>query len=347
MKTVKEEAFGKTEDGVQTHRIILENDAGMKVVLLDLGAAVHSLVVPDKNARPTDVVLGYGHIGGYETGDTYFGASVGRCCNRIAKGRFTLNGKEYRLPCNDGGNHLHGGIRSFSRRVWDYEAVDGSVCFSLNGEDGEEGYPGNIKVRASFTLDEENRLTVCYRAQADADTVCNLTNHMYFNLDGFGSGDVCGHYLRLDADAYTETDAEGIPTGEILPVAGTAYDFRTGKTIGDGLREMGASAEKMEGFDDNYVLNHPGMDHISVCAKGGKSGICLECRTTQNGVQLYTANGTNVPEGEGKGGCGFGAWSGFCLETQNFPDAVNHGNFPSVLLKAGEVYCQTTEYRFL
>ncbi len=346
MDNIQVTAFERTLHGESTHLITVRSEGGMSVTLCDFGATVVSLCVPDRDGALRDVVLGYQHIAEYETDDTYFGASVGRCCNRICEGRFSMDGETYRLPRNSPPNHLHGGVRGFSRRVWAYTLLENGVQFRLSSPDGEEGYPGNMTATATMTLDDENTFTITYRAVCDKNTVCNLTNHVYFNLNGHQNGTIAEQELLIRADHYLPIDENSIPTGEIASVAHTPFDFTRWKSIGDGLQQPSEQLVLARGFDHTFVLRHADAAQADAVARSKSSGIQMECRTTQNGIQLYTANYVEVPAEKGKENTAYHEKSAFCLETQNFPDAVNHSNFPSAILQAGREYCETTSFRF-
>ena len=237
MKQVQISEFEPTSSGQMAHFYRIENASGASVTLCDYGASIVSLLVPDRQKLLRDVVLGYAHVKGYETGGEYFGETVGRCCNRICHGRFVLNGQQIQLNCNDGKHHLHGGYRSLSRRIWQAECSGNSVAFTTESPDGEEHYPGNLQVTVTYTFDDTNTLTIAYDAVCDKDTICNLTNHSYFNLDGHQSGTLAHHMLKLFADSYIPIDRTSIPSGEIAPVAGTPFDFRAYKPIPAAFQE--------------------------------------------------------------------------------------------------------------
>ena len=345
MISIKTEAFGKTKDGVSISRHIMENDNGMKVSLLDYGCVVQSIVVPGKNGDPVDAVLGYDDIAGYEEGSCFLGTFVGRYANRIKNSCFELNGRTYRLEPNEGRNHLHG---TYTRRIFKGETCGDSVVFKGTSPDGEEGYPGNLTFEVKYTLTDDNALEIEYLASTDADTVLNFTNHSYFNLNGDG-GDVLGHNLTLLSDSFTEGDPECIMTGNILTVDGTPMDFRNGKTIG---QDIGADYEPLRlasGYDHNFILDNEQGSLIKFAeCTGDKSGVSLECFTTQPGVQFYSGN---FLEGDtakcGKGGVRYPKYGGFCLETQHYPCSPNFPEFPSTVLHPDETYCEKTVYRFV
>lgn len=339
---IQEQTFGHMPDGRAVQRITLIGEGGLAASLLTYGATLQALTFGGR-----DVVLGYDTLDEYRTHESYQGATVGRYANRIAGGRFVLGGVAYDVGCNEGGRgHLHGGREGFDKKLWDAETLEDrgepSVRFSYTAADGEEGYPGQLEVAVTFTVTRDNALRIRYEASSERDTVLNLTNHAYFNLNGYDGGDVLDTSLRIEADAYTPVDERLIPTGERRPVADTPFDFRQAKPIG---RDSGAADDQLAlggGYDHNFVLGD-GFKR-AVTATAPRSGIRLECWTDQPGVQLYTANGLDVPAG--KGGIALYRHQGFCLETQHFPDSPNHPDFPSTMLRAGELFESVTEYRF-
>ena len=341
---ITSENFGKTKDGQKVSRIKLENKDGSFATILDYGATIDAIVVPDKNGNLIDVSLGYSTIGQYETEKAYFGSTVGRCANRIAGGRFTLSGKEYKLAVNNGENHLHGGIKAFDKKVFDYKIEDDSVLFTLLSPDGDEGYPGNLSVGVRFSFSKEHELKIEYHAQSDQDTPINLTNHAYFNLNGEGSGDILGHSMKIYAPEFTPINKNMIPTGEIAKVAGTPLDFTEAKEIG---RDIEAADEQLQygfGYDHNFVLGDDGAMKLCAETVGEKSGIKMKTLTTKPAVQLYCGN--MMEKSVGKSGKSYDKRHGFCLETQYYPNSVNQANFPSSILKKGETYNSTTIYAF-
>ena len=344
-------AYGKTDDGSVVTAYTLSNSQGMKVKLLDYGATVAELWVPDRTGTLGDVVLGFDDMKGWTgPGNAYFGCIVGRYANRIARGKFTLEGKEYTLAVNNGPNHLHGGKKGFDKRLWEFvksntaEGPNGfvSVSFAYTSADGEEGYPGEVKAQVTYTLTQDNQIKINYRATTDKTTIINLTNHAYFNLAGHGSGDVRDHELQLFADQYTPADETLIPTGKIAPVEGTPFDFRKPTKIGARLDKLKI------GYDLNYVVNPPPKkSSLAAVARvrEPKSGRVMEMYSSEPGVQFYTAghlDGSVV----GKGGAKYVRFAGFCLEAQKFPDSPNKPEFPSAVLKPGETYLQETIYKF-
>jgi aldose 1-epimerase len=344
------QTFGKTEEGQQVDLYTLTNKNGVEVAITNYGGTVVSWKVPDRNGQVADVVLGYDNVKDYEAGKAYFGATVGRYANRIAHGKFTLNGATYTLAKNDGENHLHGGIKGFSKRVWTAKDVSGSngqaLELSYLSKDGEEGYPGNLSVTVVFTLTEKNELKIDYSATTDKDTVLNLTNHSYFNLAGQGSGDILSHQLTLNADRFTPVDATLIPTGELRKVKGTPFDFTQPTAIGARINQDDEQLKLGKGYDHNWVLNKPKIGVLTLAAElyEPKSGRLLEVRTTQPGVQFYTGNFLDGTA-HGKEGKVYNYRTGMCLETQHFPDSPNHPDFPSTVLKPGQRFHSTTIYK--
>jgi aldose 1-epimerase len=343
-------AFGQTPDGNQVDLYTLTNAAGMEVRITTYGATVVSLAVPDRNGKPADVVLGYDSLKDYIAGRYYFGCVAGRYANRIAAGRFALHGTQFRLATNEGGNHLHGGLRGFDKMVWqaqEFEDDAGTgLRFSYLSPDGEEGYPGNLACTVSYALGAANELKIDYRAVTDAPTIVNLTSHAYFNLAGAGSGDVLSHELMINADRFTPVDGRLIPTGELKSVEGTPFDFSRPTAIGARIDHDDEQLILGKGYDHNWVLNKEG-DGPCLAARACEraSGRMLEVYTTQPGLQFYSGN--FLDNGiAGKAGQSYRHRSGFCLETQHFPDSPNRPNFPSTMLEAGSKYEQTTIFKF-
>lgn len=331
--TIDKTYFGKTAD-TEVYSYTLSNDRGYRVSVITYGGAITSLWTPDRNGAFGDIVLGFDTLEDYTSNPRYFGALIGRHGNRIAQGRFTLNGVDYQLPQNNGANHLHGGFRGFDKRVWT-ATQDGDVLrLSYFSKDGEECYPGNVEASVDFSL-TDNELRLDYHAVTDKDTIVNLTNHSYFNLKGDGT--ILDHELTLHADHFTPVSADLIPTGEIAPVSNTPMDFRNGRAIGSEISSI-------SGYDHNFVLNN--RDESAARLYERVSGRVLEILTTQPGMQFYSGNfldGSFI----GKNGVAYVKYAGLCLEPQHFPDAPNHANFPSTVLRAGDDYRQTTVYRFL
>lgn len=344
---VEKAAFGKLSDGTEIEAYTLYNTKGASAKVITYGATMTELHVPDKNGKMGDVVLGFDNIEGYTDGkEPFFGATIGRYGNRIAKGKFTLDGKEYQLAINNAPNSLHGGPKGFDKRVWKAEPLkvnDGAaVRFSYLSKDGEENYPGNLHVSVVYTLTNTNELKLQYSAETDKDTVVNLTNHSYFNLSGTGEGNILKYVLYLNADKYTPVDSTLIPTGELASVANTPMDFRKPMEIGARIGEI----KGIGGYDHNFVLNgKEGTLRIAARVTDPSSGREMEVFTTQPGVQFYSAIGLNGSI-KGKNGVGYEKYGAICLETQHFPDSPNHPNFPSTELKPGEHFHSETIYKF-
>lgn len=336
---ITKRVFGTLQDGTQVTCWTMVNENGLRADVLDYGVTIQSVIVPDRNGAPVDVVLGYDTIEEYVSGDGYLGATVGRFANRIKNARFQLNGKTYDLCANDGKNHLHGGKRGFSRYVWMGQQVDDTVVFSRLSSDGEENYPGNLTVRVTVGWNG-NGLTVTYDAVTDQDTIVNLANHSYFNLNGAGNGTIEGHLLQVNADRYTINDPHCVPTGEVVPVSGSAMDFREMKTIGRDIDRDEPCVRFFQGYDSNFVLS----GHPAATAVGDQTGILMRIDTDQPGMQFYTAN--ILTDRQGKHGKRYGFHSGFCLETQHYPDSIHHPQWPTCVLRDGERFHSTTTYTF-
>lgn len=342
--------FQKLVDGKNTELCILSNKQGAELVVLNYGAKIVSLMVPDRDGRLTDVVTGHNSIEEYLTSEEpYFGAICGRYGNRIAKGRFTLDGVTYdQLPINNGPNCLHGGIKGFNSVVWDMKQTDAQtveLCYTSN--DGEEGFPGELKTVVTYHLSDENEVEIRYRAETSKPTVLNLTNHSYFNLSGAGDPYVGDHLLTINADYYLPTDETAIPYGPKEAVEGTPMDFRTPHTVGERINEPFEQLKFGKGYDHTYILNKEKADDYAFCARcsSPKTGIVMEVYTSQPGVQLYTGNwmtGNFV----GKNGQRYPERAALCLETQHFPDSPNKPEYPSTVLRPGETFESRTTYKF-
>jgi aldose 1-epimerase len=347
--TVPRAPFGVLPDGGTVEVYTLANANGVQVRAMTYGAAIISVRVPDRAGRVDDVVLGFDNLDDYLTKARFFGTVVGRYGNRIGKGRFSLDGSTIQLATNNGPNHLHGGVKGFDQVVWKAEPIerDGNVgvTFTYRSPDGEEGYPGALDASVAYTLTPRNELIIEYTARTDRATPINLTNHSYFNLAGRGHGDVLQHQLRLYADRYTPTDATQIPTGEIAPVAGTPFDFRTPAAIGARIDTGNEQIRRGGGYDHNFVIdgfdraNGPTLRQAARVVDPG-SGRTLDVATTEPGVQFYSGNNLDQTRN------GFGRRTAFCLETQHFPDSPNHPNFPSTILRPGDTYRSKTVYTF-
>jgi aldose 1-epimerase len=346
---VQTQPFG-TQDGRPITLYTLTNSHGLEVRTMNYGAIILSMRVPDRKGQLADIVLGHETLAGYIPNPPYIGALVGRYANRIANGTFTLDGKTYSLPKNDGPNTLHGGIkRTFDKVVWEGEALKGGktgVSFTYLSKDGEEGFPGNVKVKVAYTLNDENELVIDYEASTDKATPINLSQHSYFNLAGEGTSDILSHELMLNADRFTPVDKNLIPTGELRAVKGTPLDFTTPTKVGARIDENYDQLVLGHGYDHNFVINRKG-DGMTLAARVYEptSGRVLEVSTTQPAVQFYTGNfldGTVT----GKQGHVYKRRYGFCLETQHFPDSPNHPDFPSTILKPGETFRSKTVFKF-
>lgn len=343
-------AFEKIVDGKQTGLYILTNKNGCEVAVTNYGAKIVSLMVPDENGTLTDVVTGHQSIDDYLTSEEpYFGAVCGRVANRIAKGKFTLDGKEYTLAINNGPNHLHGGIKGFNAVVWDVKEIsDNSIKLFYLSVDGEEGYPGNLSVTVIYVLTDENALDIYYEAETDKPTILNLTNHSYFNLSGAGDPYIGDHILKLIADQYLPTDETLIPLGKPESVFGTPMDFTSEHAIGERIDDDFQQLIIGKGYDHNYIINKKNVDDYvfaGVC-ESPKTGIKMEIYTSQPGIQLYTGNwmtGNFV----GKNGQRYPKRSAVCFETQHYPDSINHPEYPSIVLRPEEIFRSRTTYKFL
>jgi aldose 1-epimerase len=346
MAKIEEQEFGRLPDGRAVKRFTLRNHQGMSAKMITYGAILTELHVADRDGEFTNVVHGFDSLQAYLQAHPFFGATTGRVANRIARARFTLDGREYELAVNNGKNHIHGGLKGFDKVLWEAKPVivnerEVAVAFTYLSRDGEEGYPGNLDVRVTYTLTDNNELRIVYSATTDKATPVNITNHSYFNLAG--SGDVLAHEVFVAADRYTPVDDELIPTGEIAPVKGTPLDFTKPMPIGARIEQL---KPKPDGYDHNFVLGSEGRGlGLATRVIEPKSGRILEVLTTEPGVQLYTGNfldgrvsGLNGQRSE--------RHSGFCLETQHFPDSVNRPNFPSTILRPGQTYKSTTVFKF-
>ena len=336
--------FWGTADGKPVKLYTLRNSGGMTAKVTNYGAILTELWAPDRHGEMADVVLGFEELGPYVAGHPFFGATAGRYANRIARGKFQLSGRQYTLATNNGENHLHGGVKGFDKHVWESEptvTADGpGVVLTLVSPDGDEGYPGALTARVHYVLTNANELRVEMTATTDATTIVNLAHHTYWNLAGAGSGDVLGHVMKINAERYTPTDEGLIPTGDLAPVAGTAYDFREGKPIGQDIAGI-----PIGGYDINFVLNGAmGELREAVRVTEPGSGRTMTLLTTEPGVQFYTA--IHLDGVEGKGGKVYNKAGGFCLESQKYPDSPNKPNFPSAALQPGQTYRHVMVHRF-
>src|SRR5262245_43223994 len=342
---VEKKSFGKLPDGTEVEEYTLHGAKGAVAKVITYGATLTELRVPDKSGKNADVVLGFDNLQQYTGDHPFFGATIGRYGNRIAKGKFSLEGKEYTLFLNNGPNSLHGGKEGFNRKVWKAEPVEAAhgaaVKFTYVSKDGEEGYPGTLTASVTYELTDDNALRLTYRVSTDKPTVVNLTNHSYFNLSGAGSGDILREVLELDADRYTPVDSTLIPTGELKPVAGTPFDFRKATAIG----ARNAQVPGTGGYDHNFVLNGPAGKLRKIgSVSDPTSGRAMEIWTSEPGVQLYVSLGL---DGSIKGvGGAYQKFAALCLETQHFPDSPNHPDFPSTVVRPGRDYHSETIYKF-
>ena len=341
-------SFGRLADGTEIGVFTLAGARGLEVRAISYGAIIVSIRVPDRRGVPADVVLGFDDLQGYLERSRYFGAVVGRYGNRIAKGRFTLDGRAYQLATNNGPNHLHGGVKGFDKVVWQAQAgqpASGTrVVFSYTSRDGEEAYPGTLNARVTYEVNERNELSIEYEATTDAPTPVNLTQHSYFNLAGEGRGDILGHVLALDADQFLPVDETMIPTGELATVAGTPFDFRRPTPIGARIDDAHEQLKRGTGYDHSFVVQGaPGLRRAAHVVEPA-SGRTLEIATTEPGVQFYSGN--HLSGQAGKAGHTYAARTGFCLETQHYPDSPNHAHFPSTILRPGATYRSKTVFIF-
>ena len=347
--SIKKESFGKTADGTAVDIYTLTNVKGVEAKIITYGGIVVSLKVPDRTGKLGDIVLGYDSMDGYNKNAGYLGALVGRYGNRIAKGKFKLNGVEYSLAVNNGENHLHGGIKGYDKVVWTATPLNATNGQALRlkylSKDGEEGYPGTLSVTVIYTLTNNNELRIDYSATTDKATVVNLTHHSYFNLAGAGSGDILRHQVTINANRFTPTDAGSIPTGELRSVKGTPMAFTKATAIGARINQDDEQLRFGKGYDHNWVLNRKGAGlTLAATAYDQTSGRLLSMYTTEPGTQFYSGN--FLDGSTGKDGKAYTERTGFCFEAQHFPDSPNETAFPSVVLRPGQVYKQTTIYRF-
>ena len=339
--------FGKTKEGVAITLYTCTNKNGLVMKVMNYGATVVSMETPDKAGKLANIQLGFPKLEGYLQRHPYFGSTVGRYGNRIAKGKFSIDGKEYTLAANNGPNHLHGGLKGFDAVVWNPDEVkttDGvGVKFRYKSKDGEEGYPGNLDVTVVYSLTNNNEMKIEYTVTTDKPTVVNLTNHCYWNLGGAGSGDILKTQLTIAADKYLPIDAGSIPTGELAAVKGTAMDFTSPHAIGERIGELKKEPHQTKGYDHCYVLRgQNGKLGLAARAKDTASGRVMEISTTEPGIQLYCGN---FLDGSPSGG-GYKQHEAFCLETQHFPDSPNQTKFPTTVLRPGETYRSTTVHKF-
>lgn len=348
IKIPEKENFEQEVDGKPVSLYVLKNSNDMKVAITNYGARIVSLIVPNNNKSFTDVVLGYANLNAYcKEDEPFFGAIVGRFSNRIAKGRFALDGKIYQLELNDGLNSLHGGKNGFYTKVWDaYQSNEHTLELTYTSVDGEAGYPGNLNVKVIYSLTDENALKIEYRATTDRKTIINLTNHAYFNLNGEGDDTILDHQMMINANTITPVDANLIPTGNLMVVEGTPFDFRKFALIGSRIKDDHEQLKNGNGYDHNWVLNKKKGLRVVATVRSPKTGIEMDLITEKPGLQFYTGNFLNAKDSDGKGGKSYPYRSAFCLETQHFPDSPNQPTFPKTVLKPGEIYESTTIYKF-
>lgn len=345
--SIQKTSFGKTAEGQELTLFTCTNAHGLVLKMTDYGATVVSLETPDRNGKLANITLGFPTAEGYLQRHPYFGSTVGRYGNRIALGKFSLEGKEYKLATNNGPNHLHGGLKGFDALVWKAEPQQTDagvgVRFTLRSADGDEGYPGNLDVTVTYTLTNNDELRIDYEAKTDAPTVVNLTNHNYWNLGGAGSGKVLDHVLELTADKYLPIDATSIPTGELAAVAGTPFDFTRPEKIGARIEELKQAPHETKGYDHCYVLRgQKGELELAARVTDPASGRVMEILTTEPGIQFYTGNFLDGSEGGNK----YQQHEAFCLETQHYPDSPNQASFPTTRLNPDQTYKSTTVHRF-
>ncbi len=344
---ITESAFGCTSFGTPVKQYTLENSRGVSVRLISYGAAVRSVVLPDRSGRMRDVVLGYDSIADYEAqGAYFFGAVIGRVANRIENARFTLNGKEYRLSANhEGQNCLHGGERGFDKRCWEGRADGESVRFSYSSPDGEEGFPGNLRTTVNYRLTEDDRMIIDEHAVSDKDTIVNLTNHTYFNLDGHDKGSIGDHWMQIFSDRFAESDEQCLATGNLISVEHTPFDFRRGRQIGDVIDEKHCQLLQTGGYDHSFCIrDYNGMVRQAADVYAEGSGIRMRVLTNKPAIHFYSGNFMKTIGG--KQGAVYGYRGGFCLETQFLPNAMKCFLFPSIVLRKGEEYLFRTIYEF-
>ncbi|MBN1777336.1 MAG: galactose mutarotase [Clostridiales bacterium] len=340
---ITKRVFGKNQYNRPVTEYTLKNASGASVSVLDLGGTVTRILMPDKNGVPGDIALGYDDAQAYLKNNGYLGALIGRCGNRIGGAAFMLDGKPYTLQANQPPNNLHGGPEGFDRRMFTAHITDTALKLSLTSPDGDQGFPGTLRVEAEYSLSDDNCFTISYRAVTDKPTVVNLTNHTYCNLDGHDAGDVKNLVLQVFADTVTEADGGLIPTGKFLPAADLAYGFQTPARIGDVLDHPDAAMKNAGGVDFNYCAGRDGEDKLIATLYSPGTGREMQVFTDLPGVQVYTGQGLNQA---GKGGAHYRKYSGLCLETQRYPDSVHHPQFPSVVLRPGEEYATKTTYCF-
>lgn len=339
---VEKSVFGYTQDNQEVNLYRMTNESGNYVEIIDYGCRIRRIMVADKNGNLLNMCLGYDTVLEYEKDVCFIGAAVGRCANRIGKGEFELNGTAYRVTINEKGNHLHGGKVNFGNQMWNVASENDQLVCKRRFLDGEEGYPGDLDVTITYSWNDANQLEIAYEAVSTKDTIVNLTNHAYFNLTGDAKKDILKHKLCIPADKVTVGDEKQIPTGEVLDVAGTPFDFCKMHEIGDHIHDNDEQLRIGKGYDHNYMFDDTSMKKMAVL-QCEETGIQMTCSSDQPGIQLYTGNNLDDTT---KNVSGFDRYVALCLETQNYPDAINHDSFPSPVLKANEVYQTRTIYEF-
>lgn len=339
---ISKELFGKMSDGKEVTLYRMENASGNYVEIMDYGCKIKSIVIKNAKGDAIDCCLGYDTVKGYEEDTCFFGTVVGRYANRIAGAKFTINGVDYNVEKNEGENHLHGGATHYGNRIWDSAIEGNDLVFTRVSADMEEGYPGELKLEVRYTFDDDNRLSIGYKATTDKDTVLNLTNHSYFNLSGDLSQTILKHRLMIPCEQYTPVYSDCIPTGELASVKGTPFDFLDFHEVGERIAADHEQIVIGTGYDHNYAFGNSDMK-LAAVVECDESGLRMKCSTDEPGMQLYTGNHVHAI---GKGGVSYGPRTGLCLETQHYPDSMHHDNFPTPLLKAGETYNSTTIYEF-
>lgn len=344
LKYVEKAFFGTTQDLKDIYKFTIINNKGTKVEIINYGATVVSFKVADSHGKTRDIVLGYDNLKGYENGDKFFGATIGRCANRISKASFKLNGNIYVLNNNEGDNHLHGGNEAFHRKVWDYKILDRGILLTYVSEDMEEGYPGRCTVNVKFTLTDDNQLNIEYIGKTTKDTILNPTNHSYFNLNGHSNGTILDHKLMVNADYYTPIKQDGTPNGEISKVENTPFDLRKPTRIYDIIKQKHQQLVYGKGLDHNYCIKENNNKlKLGATLQSKDNEIKLFVYTTLPGIQIYTGN--NIEDGKGKNNTNYKKYSGICLETQYFPDSINIDKFASPILRKGKTYKSNTIYK--
>ncbi|MBQ4069628.1 MAG: galactose mutarotase [Lachnospiraceae bacterium] len=345
---IEVKSFGITRNGDETQLYTYTDNSGVKFSVTNYGASLVSLIVPDRTGKLLDVVLGYDGVEGYERQFQCVGSVIGRCANRIERGRFNIDGEKYKVTKNFGPHHIHGGYKGFHRNIWTFKELDNGMEFSYISQDGEEGYPGMLNISIKYIIENGNTLVLEYDGISDKDTICNITSHAYFNLNGYNSGNVYSHFMQINSDEYAEANKYAFPNGKLVAVAGTPMDFRTPKMIGTDIDSSFKQIKWNNGYDTNYAIKeYDGSDipQFCACTYSENSGIKMTTKTTMPGVQFYTGNcltGAYV----GKNGHIMKNHDGFCLETQYYPNAMAHDNFIKPILRAGERYHHITRYEF-